>query len=286
MSKYNLDLLWDHQQFNIEYRRYTSKESMVETHYHTHYEIYYQLSGDRYYFIKDKTYHITAGTLVWLNRGDIHKTFSAEQSVGERVLINFEKAFLVSISERQISELLNFYENSVGVFQLVLEQRKEMEQLINKMMIENKREKDSFYNQLLFSEFIVLQQRYIKETQQESIIPISTSPKHERIAQITQYLNENYSRKLTLEEVAKEFYISPYYLSRSFKEGTGFNLINYLNYIRIINAKILLDTTDKNIIGISAEVGFESTTHFDRVFKELEGTTPMQYRKQRIKSTR
>ncbi|MEG0502950.1 MAG: helix-turn-helix transcriptional regulator [Cellulosilyticaceae bacterium] len=77
------------------------------------------------------------------------------------------------------------------------------------------------------------------------------------------------------------FYISPYYLSRTFKEGTGFNMINYLNYIRVKNAKVLLDGTSRAITDISQEVGFESTTHFDRVFKEIEGISPLKYRKQK-----
>lgn len=282
MSKYNLDLLWNNQLFNIEYKKYTNRDSMIETHYHTHYEIYYQLSGDRYYFIRDRTYHIKEGTLVWLNREDIHKTFSAEQSVGERILINFKKAFLSGITDLQVERLLKIFEEDRCVLQLTSLQKKEVEYLLQKMIIENKREKDTFYNQLLFSELLSLKKRYINEVSKEELIPISTSPKHERVAEVAKYLNENYSRKITLEEVAKAFYISPYYLSRTFKEGTGFNLIHYLNYIRIKNAKLLLDTSHMSIIEISHEVGFESTTHFDRVFKDLEGMTPSHYRKQKI----
>ncbi len=282
MSKYNLDLLWNERLFNVEYRKYTNKDSMIETHYHPHYEVYYQLSGDRYYFIKDRTYHIKEGTLVWLNSGDIHKTFSANQSVGERILINFKKSFLSGISDLQIERLLRTFEEDRCVLELTSAQKREVEQLLEKMMIENKREKDTFYNQLLLSELLSLQQRYIDEVSKEEITPISTSPKYERVAEVAKYLNENYSKKITLEEVAKAFYISPYYLSRTFKEGTGFNLINYLNYIRIKNAKVLLDTTRMTVIEISHEVGFESTTHFDRVFKDLEGMTPLKYRKQKI----
>ena len=282
MSKYNLDLLWNERLFNIEYKKYTNKDSMVETHYHTHYEMYYQLSGDRYYFIKDRTYHIKEGTLVWLNSEDIHKTLSANQSVGERILINFKRSFLSEISNLQVERLLKTFNENRCVLQLTPAQKSEVEQLLEKMMIENKREKDAFYNQLLFCELLSLQQRYMNEASKEEITPMSTSPKHERVAEVAQYLNENYSKKITLEDVAKAFYISPYYLSRTFKEGTGFNLINYLNYIRIKNAKILLDTTDKMVIDISHEVGFESTTHFDRVFKDLEGMTPLKYRKQKM----
>lgn len=282
MSKYHLDLLWNNQLFNIEYRKYIMKESMPETHYHPHYEIYYQLSGDRYYFIKDRTYHIQEGSLVLLNREDIHRTFSADKNTGERILINFGKEFLGGIKEPWLEALLSCFSHVKGVLQLNLSQKKEIEILLYKMIEENKREKDTFYNQLLLGELLSLSSRYIKEVSNEEVTLVHSSAKHERIAKVAKYLNENYSQKVTLEEVAKVFYISPYYLSRTFKEGTGFNMINYLNYIRVKNAKVLLDSTSRSVMDISEEVGFESTTHFDRVFKEIEGISPLKYRKQTI----
>lgn len=281
MSKYNLDLLWDDRIFNIEPRKYSKKDDMVETHYHTHYEIYYQFLGDRYYFIKDRTYHIQEGTLVFINTNDIHKTLGAHKAVGERILVNFKRNFVQELAGDQTSRVMKCFEESVGVIELSLIQKKEVEELLFKMMAANK-EQDIFLTQILLSELLIMSNKYLEERKSKESITIASAPKYERIGQIAAYLNANYNEKITLENVAKEFYISPFYLSRIFKEGTGFNLINYVNYIRINKAKELLETTDLTIMTISEQVGFESTTHFDRVFKDIVGRSPLKYRKNKI----
>lgn len=277
LSKYNLDLLWGDQPFNIEYRKYNEKTSMRENHYHMHYEIYYQLSGDRYYFIKDKTYYVEEGTLVWLHPTDIHKTIAGSTQAGERILINFQEEFLSSITPLEQSTLLSCFKSQNPVLNLNLLEQKEIETLLQKML---KEKNHILYNKILLSECLLLSSRYLKNIKTKGNAPTDTSIKYERVTKIARYLNEHYSEKLTLENVAKTFYISPYYLSRTFKAGTGFNFIHYLNYIRINRAKELLEKTDMSVINISVKVGYENITHFNRVFKEIEGITPSNYRKQ------
>lgn len=276
LSKYNLDLLWSGKYFDIEYKKYNSRASMRNTHYHMHYEIYYQLSGDRYYFIKDKTYYIEEGTIVWLNVTDIHKTIVASKESGERILINFDKDFLESMASEELEQLLDCFKDKRRVLKLNLAQRKEMENLLQKMLKESK---DILYSKILLSEYLLLSNRYLKKAKTKENTNVENSVKYERIASIAKYINEHYNEKITLENVAKMFYISPYYLSRTFKAGTGFNFINYLNYIRIGHAKKLLIETDMSVINISEKVGYENISHFNRVFKEIEGMTPLKYRK-------
>ena len=79
-------------------------------------------------------------------------------------------------------------------------------------------------------------------------------------------------------ELAETFYISPFYLSRIFKEITGFTIINYLNLTRIREARLLTDT-DLKIVDIAESIGFESLTHFDRTFKKIMKLTASKYRK-------
>ena len=57
--------------FVVEYTKSTSGISMSKHHQHNLYEIYYLLSGERYYFIKDRTYHVQKGNLVLINSGDL-----------------------------------------------------------------------------------------------------------------------------------------------------------------------------------------------------------------------
>ena len=105
------------------------------------------------------------------------------------------------------------------------------------------------------------------------------NPVYLTIHKIVQHVRKNYREKLTLTAIANEFYISPYYLSRMFKQVTGLTLTEYLNNTRIKAAQQLLRTTDLPISAISEQVGYESHSHFGRVFRKFTSCSPMQYRK-------
>lgn len=80
-------------------------------------------------------------------------------------------------------------------------------------------------------------------------------------------------------EVAARFYLSPYYLSRLFKRVTGQSIVDYINNRRIEAAQKLLETTELSISAVAEQTGFASAAHFRRVFHEVMGTGPLQYRK-------
>lgn len=83
---------------------------------------------------------------------------------------------------------------------------------------------------------------------------------------------------LTLKKTAQKFNMSSCYLSRLFKEGTGFTFIEYLNNVRIREAQSLLVSTDYKVMDICYKVGYNSISHFGRVFKEMTGYSPLQFR--------
>lgn len=80
----------------------------------------------------------------------------------------------------------------------------------------------------------------------------SSSPVHEKIHRIVRYLRANYQKPLSLNELAGQFYISQYYLSRMFKTVTGLTLIEYLNTIRIQEAQKLLADENLSITEIAS----------------------------------
>ena len=83
-----------------------------------------------------------------------------------------------------------------------------------------------------------------------------------------------------LEEIAGRFFISKSYLSRIFKEVTGFTVNEYLNIRRIMKAKQLLSTPEPNVTAISEMLGYENVSYFERVFKKYAHTTPLRFRRQ------
>jgi AraC-like DNA-binding protein/ligand-binding sensor protein len=100
------------------------------------------------------------------------------------------------------------------------------------------------------------------------------------IARAKTYINENQSEDLSLGMVAKAVNASSYYFCKMFKKATGINFTDYLSRIRIEKAKNLLLNPNLRVSEIAYEVGFQSLTHFNRVFKRILGQSPTEYRAQ------
>ena len=96
---------------------------------------------------------------------------------------------------------------------------------------------------------------------------------------VKEYLDENYSVKITLDELAKRFYVNKYYLTRIFREQYGITIINYIISLRMTDAKRKLRFSDKSIEMIGFECGFEDANYFARSFKKQEGMSPGEFRR-------
>jgi signal transduction histidine kinase/DNA-binding LacI/PurR family transcriptional regulator/AraC-like DNA-binding protein len=100
------------------------------------------------------------------------------------------------------------------------------------------------------------------------------------VKQACAYIQQNYTRSFSLEELSETIGVSKSYLSRIFKLDTGISLWDYLNRYRIQKAKQLLLITDESITAVAADVGYEDTSYFSRVFHEISGCSPRMYRQQ------
>lgn len=97
-----------------------------------------------------------------------------------------------------------------------------------------------------------------------------------------EYVMGNYSKPITLEEIAWHVRLSREHLARIFREVTGQTVFDYLTQIRVENAKILLCDGDLLVHEIGSRTGFGSPTIFGRIFKRVTGTTPLDYRKRSV----
>lgn len=93
------------------------------------------------------------------------------------------------------------------------------------------------------------------------------------------YIDEHYDEELNIEEVAHIFTLSQSYFSYLFKSITSKTFTEYLNGLRISKAMEFLKNTDKRVLDISYDVGFNNINHFNRVFKQQTGISPIVYRK-------
>ncbi|WP_044915142.1 response regulator transcription factor [Butyrivibrio sp. WCE2006] len=92
------------------------------------------------------------------------------------------------------------------------------------------------------------------------------------------YIREHYSERISQEEVASYLSITPEYLSTLFHREMNVNFPSFVNKFRVSHAKRLLRSTDKKIYEVAEEVGFSDTKYFNRVFKDIEGVSPKEFR--------
>lgn len=100
------------------------------------------------------------------------------------------------------------------------------------------------------------------------------------ITRAKEYILEHMAEDLSLGRVAKAVNTSTFYFCKVFKKYTGINFTDYLSRVRIEKAKNLLLNPNLRVSEIAFEVGFQSLTHFNRVFKKILGQSPTQYRAQ------
>ena len=94
---------------------------------------------------------------------------------------------------------------------------------------------------------------------------------------VIEYVNKNFKKDISLSEIAEFSGVTNSYISRVFKEDCGIGFVEYLNRIRVENAKNLIENGEFRFKEIVAKVGFNNYNYFFRVFKEVVGMTPLEY---------
>lgn len=156
---------------------------------------------------------------------------------------------------------------------IILPKVNQFQHLLEKLLQTNSQV--SLYHNLEIHEQVTTLLRYIlseKEHQEKK----DNMP--QTITYLSQYLEHNYSKDITLDDMAEFSNLSKYHLSREFKKYTGFTPHDYMNEVRISHAKTLLSDTDIPSYKIGHLIGIPNETNFIRLFKLKTGMTPGAFR--------
>lgn len=134
---------------------------------------------------------------------------------------------------------------------------------------------EALNNSLLLGLFLELDMAVTRSVQKPAIIP-------DVILSVQNYLDKNYSKDINLDNLAKEFSISKFHMSREFKRYIGKSPIDYLIDVRIARAKDLLYDSGRQVSDICRLVGIPNPNHFLYLFKEREGVTPTAFRSNKL----
>ncbi|WP_018753361.1 response regulator [Paenibacillus sanguinis] len=189
----------------------------------------------------------------------LHQIFRIDQLAGLGIF--YLEAVSQQINEQVLDEVFRFYgEASVEVLKLY---RKVGD-------LTNFRHFHDYFRSL--EQLLINLDEYIRE------IRLAHS-EHGDMKEAVAYIEENYHRPLNMAMVSNHVSLNYSYFSEAFKTYAGESFVTYLKRVRIRKAKDLMGMGSLKLSDISAAVGFENTRQFSRVFKELEGVSPFEYRR-------
>ncbi len=267
-----------HPDFFIEHVRRPNTHRMPLRHDHPEYEFYYLVDGDRNFFVHDRTIHLTKGQLLVIPPNTHHRSIDGTSDHHERILIELNQTHLTRyLNEDFVKSLMPDLDFPFNIYPLTPELAQAFQNSFSNFSKQQNSESDPTPSLI----FIMTLCQMLKTLSPSpiSLHPDHPSHLHRRIGDIVRYTNANYHKDIGLETVASDHFISAEHLSRSFKKITGMTFNQYLNTLRLKDAANQLRLSNESIADIADTVGYQSHTHFGRVFKHKYGLSPSAYRR-------
>ena len=241
-------------------------DDLCGDHCHDRYEITYLISSSGRYIVEGSEHKFTRGTLILLNPTSYHNVSVETESKIEAYTIHFSKAVLPDKVVTLLDRLSDVAEGR-GIF---FSQRCISEPLIN--CFErfsvcdrlNDEERQAFIP-LVLAEIIILLHAAEGERMRAA--------EGELGARVAKYLSSNIHRNLSLEALARRFFVSKYYLCRAFKSYHGISLHAYINQKRIVYARQLIES-GMTASDAAERVGFGDYSAFYRAYIRIVGHSP------------
>ena len=246
--------------------------NMTEPHNHDCYEFYFLLDGEREFFMTDKIINVGKNSLIIIPPFVLHKTEGGPYrrvniNISEKYLTKYEKNVVDGIIEKVLVQL---DEKHLPTIQHLLHEGAKIDASDDPNAIE-------FMTDFFHGIVKLLGLSDLKSADETRVLQISDGT--DTILKVVNYLNQHYTQKLNLKEIADAFYLSKTALCTSFNKVMNCSVMKYVTKLRITAAQKLLDDSDKSVEEIAEICGFSSASYFGLAFKNEKGKSPIHYRK-------
>lgn len=235
------------------------------------YSIRFVLRGKGHVVWRGKTYSVSPGQLLLLDLTEEHEYYAEPEDPWEIIWVRFDGA-----QAAEYHRALQCAKNPVLNIRTPLLVKRMFEDLVS--LFEQRPPGYEFTASSLltqiFTDAAIALAEHDHSTNKGAPLRY---PEH--VHQVIRYIEDNFRLTLTTEELANHVFISPGYLSRTFKLATGCTVTEYIIKHRLQVAKKLLTQTDKSLGEVAQAAGFCSQSYFSKLFKRDEGVSPLLYRR-------
>lgn len=264
-------------QVDIPIKIFTHTVERFPYHWHEATEILFVLEGELEIRVNQDNYQLSTGDIFLVNGNELH-------FINSRTALGKAQVLALQFDNRYLKQLgidvgqKRFYLNSKEVVAESLSVLDEIKYILANMLdlVLNRNELYHLKIKRMLLDLVVILLEHFE-------VPIETKNKqienNQRLVGILQYMNLHCTEAhIGLQDIAKEFSLSPQYLSRYFKLNVGVSLKKYLDNMRLNKSLFALQATNQTVTDIALKFGFPDSKAYYRVFKEILGITPMHYR--------
>jgi len=265
--------------------RVDSRHIFVPWHWHEEVEFSYVRSGTLHVTISGQHYFIGEGEGFFLNTNILHSMEAADPAQPVQWDSHMLHPSLLSgpqksvFDRKYLAPVLQNKKYELVVFRGENETQREILRRMQQAADVQTQRFSEFQTRNLFSEIWLLLMEELEDLEKHARLPKPIS--QERIQIMLAYIHQHYREKLTLDEIAAAAMVSRRECLRCFQSCIQKTPFEYLLDYRIQMAEQLLRSTAMSITDIALDTGFSNSAYFSKVFRELRGISPSQYRKDR-----
>ena len=263
----------------------TSDSFSVDNHWHPEIEFVYIMEGQFQGEVNLDQSILKPGDIMIAGSQDLHALKGLSNESVHEAFIFHPKALSFSHNDEMQQILIAPLLSRIVTFPHFIKTNDDKYSVIAPYLLEiinvAKRQEDNWYIDCKLSllKFLSIMNQNEVMIPVEQTVSTNEQQKIERYKILTSYMEKHLAEDITLKDLASLTATNPQYLCRFFKEISGISPIQYLINRRIDMAAGMLLETDKSILAISMDCGFENVSYFIRKFKQKKGVTPGEYRK-------
>lgn len=273
------DNISDSESITLRTHNHTGK---FEDHTHEFIELVYTNSGNATHKIDDTVYNVSHGDLLFINYGQTHSFSSDSNMKYTNILLTPEflsqelldsESITALFCHSMFAEFSDTPQYSTQCVSFSGSELRKADSLIE-MMVDEYEGKKAGYKSALHGCVRILFTMLLRK-----LTVVEHDEIHDIMPDIIDYIDENFSEKIMLSDIAAKTFYNPVYFSRLLKEYCGKSFSAYIKEKRVTKAAELLSDTDMSVESVMQKCGYTDTKLFYKHFKELYGTPPGHYRK-------